>query len=138
MGESQHEVKREVTLPADREEVWQALTEPVLVEQWLAEEVEIDLREGGEIRLRYEGGEERRGTVEEVIEEERLRIRWRRESRPETHVDFVLADAGAGTRLVVVESVRAPVGLVSTGGWDARLFTLEVFMLGRGAALLRA
>lgn len=138
MPETQHEIKRELTLPASREEVWEALTEPALIEEWLADEVELDLRAGGEVVFRYEGGEERQGSVEEVVEEERLRIRWRRESWPQTCVEFVLADAAAGTRLVVVESVPAPLAHAAAGGWGARLFALEVSVIGRGAALLCA
>ncbi len=138
MRGNEDKVKREVTLHADRSEVWQALTEPALVEQWLADEAELDLREGGDVVFRYRDGEERRGTVHELIEEERLWIRWRRDSRQATDVEFVLADAAAGTRLLVVESVVADAVSASARAWEGRLFSLEVLALSRGAALLHA
>jgi uncharacterized protein YndB with AHSA1/START domain len=121
-------------LHASRDEVWRALTEAELAEQWLADEVELDLRQGGEVVFRYDNGEERHGRVREVVEEERLRIRWRRDSRAESEVEFVLADAAAGTRLIVVESVPARVPFASAGGWGDRLLALEVLALARGAA----
>lgn len=134
MSEGERPIKREVTLHASRDEVWRALTEAELAEQWLADEVELDLRQGGEVVFRYDNGEERHGRVREVVEEERLRIRWRRDSRAESEVEFVLADAAAGTRLIVLESVPARVPFASAGGWGDRLFALEVLALARGAA----
>jgi uncharacterized protein YndB with AHSA1/START domain len=137
MPEPRHTVKREVTLHADREDVWRALTDPELAEQWLADEVELELREGGEVVFRYDDRPERRGHVREVHDEERLSITWRRDAQPESDVEFVLADAAAGTRLVVVESRRAG-GPVGSSGWDERLFSLEVLALVRGATHVRA
>ena len=138
MPENEHATRRQVTLHAARDEVWRALTEPELAEQWLADVVELDLREDGEVAFRYDGGEERRGRVREIVEEERLRIRWRRDGRPESEVEFVLADAAAGTRLVVVESAVSPEPQASAGSWADRLFALEVLALGRGALTLVA
>ena len=139
VSDSEREIRREVTLHAERDEVWQALTEPDLVRQWLADEADLDLHEGGEVVLRYDGGEERRGRVEEIVRRERLRIRWRRDSRGESDVEFVLADAAAGTRLVVIESVSLAGPRSSVGAWDERLFALEVVSLGlRSGALLPA
>jgi uncharacterized protein YndB with AHSA1/START domain len=132
MPENATAVRREVTLHASREEVWRALTEPELAEQWLADEVELDLRDDGEVVVRYDGGEERHGLVREVVEEERLRISWHGGGRGEGQVEFVLADAAAGTRLIVVESVSAPSAMAES--WGDRLFALEVLSLVRGAA----
>lgn len=152
MPKSERQVKREVTLHASRDEVWRALTDPDQAEQWLADDVELDLCEGGEVVFRYEGEDERRGHVEEILERERLRIRWRRDSRSESEVEFVLADAATGTRLIVTESVAA-VGSLASGagpsdaleslaacppGWGDRLLALEVLTLSRGAVTLVA
>ena len=51
-----------------------------LLGEWLADEVELDPREGGELLCRYADGEERRGEVELVEEAERLAFHWRREA----------------------------------------------------------
>src|SRR5947208_387171 len=41
------EVVREIVFPAPPEEVWEALTEPERLEEWFANEVELDARPGG-------------------------------------------------------------------------------------------
>ena len=136
MSEDELQIRREVTLHAAREDVWSALTEPELIERWLADEVDLDPREGGEVRFRYENGEERRGRVEEIVPAERLRIRWRRERRSESEVEFVLADAAAGTRLLVIESGAALAHHASSAVWADRLLLLEVMCLDRSVAAL--
>ena len=56
-------IRREIVLPADRDEVWDALTDPERLADWFATEVELDLRVGGEATFRWGNGEERRATV---------------------------------------------------------------------------
>jgi uncharacterized protein YndB with AHSA1/START domain len=73
-------VRREITLPAERETVWRALEES----GWLAEEW-VDV------------------TVEEIVERRRVSMRWSEPEGPETLVELVLDDVPEGTRLVVVE-----------------------------------
>ena len=52
---------KEVLLPVDADEAWDAVTEPDALELWLADEVELDLREGGEATFVLPGGERRTG-----------------------------------------------------------------------------
>jgi uncharacterized protein YndB with AHSA1/START domain len=92
-------VRREVTLPVDRETAWQALKEP----GWLADEVELKIEVGAQGRLRFEGGEWVRATVEEVAEQRRVVLRWAGQDGPETIVELVLDDVPEGTRLAVLE-----------------------------------
>ena len=40
-------VRREIVLPNPREEVWEALTDPERLEDWFANDVDLDLRPGG-------------------------------------------------------------------------------------------
>ncbi len=87
-------VTRSVDLDAEPAEVWDALTEKALLEEWLADEVEIEAEPGGEIVCRYADGEERRGEIELVEEAERLAWSWWREdgegpSRVELVLDAV-------------------------------------------------
>ena len=96
-------VRREITVDASPDVVWDALTEPGLLSEWAASEVELDLDEGTGV-FRYEDGEERPAVIETVEEPERLAFRWRREGGEESRVEFVLEPAVSGTRLVVVES----------------------------------
>jgi uncharacterized protein YndB with AHSA1/START domain len=93
-------IVKEIFLPAPREEVWEALTEPERLEDWFANDVDIDLRPGGGASFRWSNGEERHAVVTEVEPERRLAFDW----EDEGSVEFTLADDADGTRLVVVES----------------------------------
>ena len=70
------EIEREIVLPVPREEAWEALTEPEQLEEWFANDVELDPRPGGEGVFDWDDGEVRRAVVETVEEEERLVLRW--------------------------------------------------------------
>jgi uncharacterized protein YndB with AHSA1/START domain len=94
------EVTREIVFPVPPDEVWEALTDPDQLEEWFANDVELDPREGGEGIFRWDNGEERRGVVEELEEERRLALRWEDDGLLEVE----LADAEDGTVLVVRES----------------------------------
>jgi uncharacterized protein YndB with AHSA1/START domain len=58
-------IEREIELPATVQTVWQALTDPDCLSEWLADEVWLDLRPGGEARF-VSGDEVKTGWVEEV------------------------------------------------------------------------
>ena len=96
-------IRKEIVLPAEREEVWSALTDPRRLEDWFANNVELDLRPGGEAWFRWGNGESRRATVTEVEPGERLAFEWDGEG----DVEFTLADDVDGTRLTVVETSPA-------------------------------
>ena len=53
-------IRKQIVLPSPREEVWEALTDQERLEDWFANEVELDLREGGDATFRWGNGEERR------------------------------------------------------------------------------
>ena len=97
-------IRREVVFDASRLEVWEALTNPRSLEQWFANDVELELVEGGEAVFRWENGEERRATITELEPDERLAFAW----EDEGEVEFSLDDDGEGsTRLTVVETSPA-------------------------------
>lgn len=97
-------VRREIVLDAPREEVWEALTDPERLEDWFANDVELDLRPGGGATFRWSNGEERHAVVTEVDPEERLAFEWDDE---EGEVEFTLEDDLDGTRVTVVETSPA-------------------------------
>ena len=99
-------VRREIVLPSPREEVWEALTEPERLEEWFANDVELDPRPGGEGVFRWDDGSERRALVEVVEEPSRFAFEWR-EGDDASSVDFTLEEVPEGTRLTVVESAPA-------------------------------
>jgi uncharacterized protein YndB with AHSA1/START domain len=96
-------IRREIVLPAPREEVWEALTNPDELAEWFANGVELELRPGGDAVFRWANGEERRATVTEVEEGERLAFEW----DDDGEVAFTLADDDAGTLLTVEETAPA-------------------------------
>jgi len=97
-------VRREVTLPVEPERAWELITDPEELEGWLADEVELEPEEGGDVHVTFEDGEQRWGTVEEVEPERRLTFVW-----GDSRVEWVLEPVPEGTRLVVVERSLAPV-----------------------------
>ena len=127
-------VTRSVDLDAAPAEVWDALIDEALLQEWLADEVEIEAEPGGEIVCRYADGEERRGEVELVEEAERLAWSWWREDGGPSRVELVLdAVADTRTRLTVIET-QSPVletgasptaPLLTAGTWGPPLARLR-------------
>jgi uncharacterized protein YndB with AHSA1/START domain len=70
------DVTRELVLPAPPAEVWEALTDSDRLEEWFANDVELDPEPGGEGVFRWEDGEIRRAHVEEVEAGRRFSFRW--------------------------------------------------------------
>ena len=146
MSNLAHTVERTVLLEAAPEEVWEALTDETLLSEWLAPEVELDPREGGELICRFEDGEERRGEVALVEEAERLAFDWHRAEGP-SRVEWTLTPTEDGTRFTVTETATvdavgrrddfdgmldgigpsAPTALAAglAGGWGPRLGRLR-------------
>ena len=94
------EVTREIVFPVPPGEVWEALTEPEQLEEWFANDVELDARPGGDGIFRWDDGAERRATVVVAEPEERLVLDW----DDEGEVEFTLEEIEEGTRLLVRET----------------------------------
>ncbi len=131
--ESARRVERETLLDATPDEVWDAISRESRLEEWLADEVELDLVEGGDAVFRFED-EERRGTVERVDEGSGIAFTWARPGELPSLVELTLEALPAGTRLIVVESTpaagrTAPSGPVAcglgSGAWGSRLASLR-------------
>jgi hypothetical protein len=96
-------IERDLLLPVSPAEAWQALTDPALLAEWLADEVVLDLRPGGDATFRTDG-QLRTGWVEEVTPPERLAFWWSDAGQPATRVELTLEPAdGGAARLRVVE-----------------------------------
>ena len=104
---------KEVVLPVEPDEAWDAVTDERALEAWLAERVELDLRPGGEASFLLPGGEERRGMVEEVAPGERLTFWWWVPDGESSRVTFELAPAIGGTRVRVTETPAGPTAQVT-------------------------
>jgi uncharacterized protein YndB with AHSA1/START domain len=101
-------IERELTLPVSPEAVWEALTDPEWLREWLADEAELQLRPGGDARFRI-GEDTRTGWVEEVTPPAdgatgRLAFWWEQDGEPASRVALELTETDDGTRLRVVES----------------------------------
>lgn len=94
------EITREIVLPTTREDAWEALTDPERLEEWFANEVSLELREGGTAEFRWADGAVRRGSVATVREEELLVLRFDDESV----VELTLTEAVGGTAVHVRET----------------------------------
>jgi uncharacterized protein YndB with AHSA1/START domain len=94
------QIERDVVFPAGPDEVWEALTEPERLEEWFANEVELDARPGGEGVFRWGDGDERRAVVREAEPGERLVLDWDDAGQ----VVLELEEVEGGTRLHVVET----------------------------------
>jgi uncharacterized protein YndB with AHSA1/START domain len=103
------QVRREIVLTAPVEDVWEAITDPEQLAGWFANEVELEVREGGEGRFRWADGETRDASIDTVEPRRRLGFTWAEPGEDATRVELVLEEAGDGaTRLTVVESAPAP------------------------------
>jgi uncharacterized protein YndB with AHSA1/START domain len=111
----EHAVRRETILAVDREKAWGALSDADGLSGWLADEVELEIREGARGRLRWRGGEERLVTVEEVNERRRLALTWCEPGGEPSLVELTLDDVPGGTRLVAIEIPLSVLRVVAAG-----------------------
>jgi uncharacterized protein YndB with AHSA1/START domain len=94
------EVTREIVFPESPDDVWEALTDPEQLEEWFANDVDLDVRPGGDGVFRWDDGEERHATVLVVEPGTRLVLDW----DDDGEVEFTLEEVEEGTRLLVRES----------------------------------
>ena len=113
-GPSTDVVRREVVLPATREEAWVALTRSEQLSAWFEADVEIDPRPRGGITARSPDGTTRVGTVMAVNAPYRLVLVWeegedgRGRVVEASRVEFTLESVDEGTRLTVIETPVMP------------------------------
>jgi uncharacterized protein YndB with AHSA1/START domain len=118
------EIEREATLETDPDRAWEAISDPDVLSDWLAEEVELELVEGSPARFVVDGVE-RHGVVREVEEGRRISFTWRAPEEPATLVELELTPLGddGPVRLTVTETAPAgmPVSLAAEAAWGSRL-----------------
>jgi uncharacterized protein YndB with AHSA1/START domain len=112
------EVEREILVEETPDEVWEALTEPVRLEEWFASEVELDARPGGEGVFRWGDGDERRALVREVEQAERLVLDW--DDGGSVAIELETSEGGTLVRVVETSPEFAPALELRSLAWTAR------------------
>jgi uncharacterized protein YndB with AHSA1/START domain len=134
-------IERTVELAHPPEKVWAAITSAEGLGTWFGNSAEVDLRPGGEARLRWTEGSTATLEIKVVEPISRFAYTWRIDGLPEddprrTFVDFVLSPAGGGTRLTVTESGFAQVPAETHDhaykgnieGWEKELDELTAYL----------
>jgi uncharacterized protein YndB with AHSA1/START domain len=93
------EIVREIELEAAPADVWSALTDEAQLEEWFANEVELDPTPGGRGVFRWDNGEVREAVVEAVEEGSRIVLRF----EDDGVVDLRVEPAETGSRVLVRE-----------------------------------
>ena len=93
-------VRRQMVLPAQPLDVWEAVTTPSLVGAWLGDVIELVPKPGGRVTVRAADGSMLRGLVEVAEPGRRLVLRWRRLDRARFGSPGGTA-AGTATRVVL-------------------------------------
>jgi uncharacterized protein YndB with AHSA1/START domain len=120
-------IERSIVLDALADDVWRAISDPALLREWLAPEVELELSEDGALLCVTEDGEARSGAVELVEEGERLAFHWRRGGAAPSRVELRLEEVEAGTCLTVTESrLEAGAAPAASAGWSKRFESLRL------------
>jgi len=120
------DVRREVVVDADPERVWEALTEPALLEQWLAADVDFEPCEGGRVVARDGDGGGRSGLVERFERPHSLVVRWWDDEGTGSTVAISVDEVAGGCLVRVVETADwTPAGAaMASVAWDMRFYAL--------------
>ena len=104
-------IQRELELEAPPAAVWDSLTDSELLAEWLADEVKLELRPGGDAHFRI-GDRIRTGWVEEVSPPHpgrdcaRLTFWWGEDEEPASRVQLALAETERGTTMLRIVETR--------------------------------
>jgi uncharacterized protein YndB with AHSA1/START domain len=101
-----HSVERELPVPAEPDEAWEAVSDPERLGDWLGGDVELDPVPGGDFRISFDDGEERTGFVEEIDPDTHRFAFWWRCPGDElaTRVEISLDETENGTLVRVLET----------------------------------
>jgi uncharacterized protein YndB with AHSA1/START domain len=134
-------IERTVEVAHPPERVWAALTTAEGLSAWFGNEATIELRPGGQARMRWDNGHTAQMRVERVEEPTTFGFTWHIFGLPEgdprrTYVEFTLERVGTGTRLTVVESGFAQLPDAdhakaydgNTSGWASELGELVDYL----------
>jgi uncharacterized protein YndB with AHSA1/START domain len=139
----QDTIERTIRIPVNVEVVWDALTTTDGISSWFGDEVEIDLRPGGEARFGWtEYSSSSHAVVVDVERPTRFSYRWadtgglRVDEGPSTLVEFTLVPVEGGTEVTVLESGFSSLPIATreqslegnTSGWKAEMQDLYNYL----------
>jgi uncharacterized protein YndB with AHSA1/START domain len=135
-------LERSVALDAPPDDVWEVMTAPGQLDQWLGDQVEIDLQPGGSGHLVDDDGTVRQVLVTAVEAGRRLAWHWWADTGELSSVEITLVPVEAGTRVDVVEVLAADAGAGEVGGLRAQSCAaagrLGALVAGRALQAVRA
>jgi uncharacterized protein YndB with AHSA1/START domain len=108
--------------------VWDALTEPKLLEAWLAQ-AEFEASEGGKVHLVWPGQGEMHGSVLTYVPTSELEYSW--SEATSSMLRFELEPDGSGSTLHLIHAGTSPDDAVGFGaGWQSHLEALDTVLAG--------
>jgi uncharacterized protein YndB with AHSA1/START domain len=134
-------IERTLELAHPPAKVWAALTTAEGLGTWFGNQATIDLRPGGEAKLKWDTGDKAELRIERIEEPSVFGFTWHIYGLPEddprrTYVEFTLVPDGPGTKLTVIESgfgqlaedehSKAYGG--NSGGWTSELGELVEYL----------
>ena len=119
-------VEKSAIIPATPVRLYRSLTDAKQLSRWLADRVESDPREGGQIVLYYDG-HEKRGEYRRLIPGVEVGIRWSEfdEPVPVDITGFRLDKVARGTRVRVVDFAVPEDAAAWQSIWTQRLKRLK-------------
>ena len=132
-GESQITLTR--TIDANISDVFSAWTDPALIEQWQADEAELDAFEGGEYKFTTFGDEEDpedhtvSGEILQFVEDEKLVMSWVHKDGEGDNADELIFVLEIGFKAVNDDQTKVTVterGLAHTDA-ESRIFSIEAW-----------
>jgi len=127
-------VEKSTVIPATPARLYKALTDAKQMSRWLADRVESDPRQGGQIVIDYDS-HEKRGEYRRLIPGVEVGIRWVQfeEPVPEDITGFKIDRVSGGTRVRVVDFATPDDAGVLQALWAQRLKRLKKLYPARPA-----
>ena len=128
-------IEKSTVIPATPARLYKSLTEAKQLSRWMADQVESDPHEGGQVVVHYDG-HEKRGEYRRLIRGVEVGIRWTQfeESVPIDLTGFKIDKVAQGTRVRVVDFAVPEDAAELQALWAQRLKRLKGLYVAKPAA----
>ena len=128
-------IEKSTVIPSTPARLYKALTDAKQLSRWLADRVESDPRQGGQIVIEYDS-HEKRGEYRRLIPGVEVGIRWTQfeEQVPEDITGFKIDRVARGTRVRVVDFAAPEDAEALQALWAKRLKRLRSLYPAKPAA----